>query len=102
MKKKLYTDCLGKQLKEGNLIAIGSSKSIYMIMDYWGRYYLHPINDQNKLKSYEKLMEEMLENEPISLDAIFSKEKNIYKLHVWFEPSEEEKKKEKEILEIYR
>ena len=102
MKKKLYTDCLGKQLKEGNLIAIGSSKSIYMIMDYWGRYYLHPINDQNKLKSYEKLMEEMLENEPISLDAIFSKEKNIYKLHVWCEPSEEEKNKEKEILEIYR
>lgn len=102
MKKKIYTDCLGRELKEGNLIAIGSSKSIYMIMEYWGRYYLHPINEQNILKSYGKLMEEMLENEPISLDAFFSFEKNIYKLHVWCEPSEEEKKKEEKILEICR
>lgn len=102
MKKKIYTDCLGKELKEGNLIAIGSSKSIYMIMEYWGRYFLHPINEQNRLKSYENLMKDMLENEPISLDAIYSNEKNIYKLHVWCEPSEEEKKKEEKILEICR
>lgn len=40
-------DCLGHNLYTFDLIALGSAKNIYIIVNYLEKYYLHPIDSKS-------------------------------------------------------
>lgn len=95
MKKEIFSDCLGRELKAGDLIAIGSHRDIFMIINYGAQYFLHPINFKNVNKSYAELTEDMLNNGTALFFDLNEIKDNIFKIFFWYEPIEEEEKQKR-------
>lgn len=59
-------DCLGNNLYTFDLIALGSAKNIYIIVNYLEKYYLHPIDSKSidyPKEYFFKKIKNNLENE---------------------------------------
>ena len=84
-------DCLGHNLYTFDLIALGSAKNIYIIVKYFEKYYLHPIDISNidypKEYFFEKIKNNLEKEEKEFFEFDFEKIQDpIYRLFLTNSP----------------